>query len=1039
MAGRTALPRSFASLRMTNRAAGRASSGQALMIAVLVLFAVATLAALFAALISSQLAQVGRHSDVVQLRNIAEAGLRFANQQLTYGMEGADWRPSQSTYRTGGGEAEIRVSYGPAPGQLQSRFIRIVATAIFPDNPFLRHTVLALKPLLLTDYARFITDRFESHQAASLGVLGVELAGAARSAANGGQYAFGVRGPIRSNTDLIWYGPSWVDLIGSSDSRWSPLGILRDDKIEVAGKLLPGNTADAGAVLNLAVDGLTRMNDLFHPSTDLENMNYVSGCPDVWRSQGIADPRHVRVLAELPADYQPAGAVVPLEPDYLAAPRVRPPQLDAVDPDLQTNRYLALTRDSGEWLLAEDGVLYVNTGRSGWGWTNFGGIYVDNTDDIQYAHDLEKLRLNWMRSVGLHGLYGGEGDKRGAGLDGVLDLNDVPPSGPADWWDKTGRYYAPPGAEIILHGAGTACPWVEIIRYDRKLIKDEAGQVTGEFYWRYPSGNPIPVTAEFKYTGGRCLPQGTGYPLGVSGNLARFPFPANGVIYCEGNVRIRGTMPTVHIVNNERPGTYLLGNWQQGLGRSRRYDLQVVSGGTIYIEGDLLTPRGAGLAVPGDPNNLIDLDAEDRDYGSRLALLARDYVCLNTTALNPRPTELFEEVPVEASPGAYHYHNDRFPIYGTGGYSPDLFFRGPEVAYGQYPDGDEPIPAIPTQPDRISFLYRNVRLQDTRPDGLRSLLADLRLILGHSGWYSDDPDNAEVTPEAPPPPDTNKDVDDPAVDIWLRIGAAAKTFADATPFAWEHDSEAYTFLRPEVADLEGADQSGHWYLPTVSRLEFLPLVRQKMVVRRTAQPVVELLTGDDILYLSPHVHPVRKVEKDEDTGEKTVVGWEVRPDQLAYVLGPVAIAPPRAAGPMPVRIEALIYAQNGSWFIIPGPWFKEEAPTTEEGWETEYSYDYPGYHEPLNFQITVFGAIAENLPAPVGDVADWTSKWLGMAGKAGGLIYEYDPLLRWVRWQQDPSRPTDPRALVQAARFPSLPLTPDLMVWGERISGQAGG
>ncbi|MCJ7752302.1 MAG: hypothetical protein MUQ65_14650, partial [Armatimonadetes bacterium] len=185
--------------RSARRTMPRASSGQALLIAVLVLFAVATLGALFAGIIGAQISQVARQSDMVALRNIAEAGLRLANEQLTYSPKGADWRPSAGPYRCGEGHVTVAVTYGPSPDQLQSRFVRIVATAVFPDNPFLRHTILALKPVLLTDYARFITDRFETDRTAALGVTGLEANGTSRP-----DYVSYIEGPIRSNTDVTW-------------------------------------------------------------------------------------------------------------------------------------------------------------------------------------------------------------------------------------------------------------------------------------------------------------------------------------------------------------------------------------------------------------------------------------------------------------------------------------------------------------------------------------------------------------------------------------------------------------------------------------------------------------------------------------------------------------------------------------------------------------------------------------------------------------------------------------------------------------------
>jgi hypothetical protein len=543
---------------------------------------------------------------------------------------------------------------------------------------------------------------------------------------------------------------------------------------------------------------------------------------------------------------------------------------------------------------------------------------------------------------------------------------------------------------------------------------------------------------------------GAAEPTNVKDNRAAFPFPPNGVIYAEGNVRIRGIMPSARVVGGLYPKTYFGGEWVQGAGRSRRYDLQVVSGGTIYIEGDLLSPRSAGLAITTAPtasNELIDTTREDADYGSRLALLARDYVCLNTTALNPRPRYALEPYTPEDGTETFYY-NDAYPTYPTQGYPRDLIFRGLPQDWNVAPYNEpDTQPVVETDPLGIEFLYHSVRLRNEirrQKAGLEAdqdqVLADLRLVLGHSGWYSENPEDDTLPPSEPPAAVTNGEVDAPAVDVRVAIGPASGA-TTPTPFAWEHESESYTFLREEAADPVARDESYHWYLAEapVTRLEFLPLItpegitRQAMTVRRIADPVVDLLTGDDVLSFTPSVYPVRRVEVDPDTGAKKVVGWETAPDQLAYVLGPVAIAPPRGAAPLPVEIDALIYAQNGSWFVIPGPWFNEDPA---EAVTPDYVSDRPGYHEPLNYQIRVYGAISENLPAPMGDVVDWTSKWSGPYGSATSLTYAYDPLLRTTRKAQDP---LNPGSLITAPRFPRLPLTPDLMVWGERVSGPVGG
>jgi hypothetical protein len=1033
------------------------SRGQALLIAVLVLFAVATLGALLAAIVGAQLTQVARQSDVVALRNIAEAGLRLANEELTYSALGADWRPNSTPYLCGDGQVTVEVSYGPSPDRLQSRFLNILATAVFPDNPFLRHSITAYKPILLTDYVRFVTDRFEANQAASLGVSGLELGGAARP-----DYVSAIEGPIRSNTDLVWYGRSVLGLRTTFDSaaspggvNWSDLGILRDDRVEVAGRLSQATYPGTDDALELLIDGTVDLGatNLFVPQTPTEQDAYSRGFARVTSDNQII-PNTTAILADLPELTTTAGERTS---PALQVPRVRAPEIDAIHPDKETNRYWELTRDSGLWKQTSATEPYFNTGEFGWGWANYGGIYIDNGSyvdqdgnaypgDIQYNHDLEKLRLNWTRSVGAHQTTG---DRRPADT-------QKPPTGPSDWWDKTGRYYAPPGVEVILHGEDP-CPYIEVIRHDVR------GQTGSHSYWRDLDGTPIPseleparapapvVTWQYTPQPGGCAPPAASEPFGVyDGNRARFPFPPNGVIYAEGNIRASGIMPPVRD-SAGHVGTAIgettaqqLGYFGElgGQGRDRRFDLQIVSGGTIYIEGDLLSPSSAHLGglLPKGSVDDHTYYSNDELYGSRLALLARDSVCVNTTALNPRPADMFKPKSVTVGTATSdRFYNDAQPTYPPSGQESYQVFEGdplPEHNTNAYGAAWNKQP-LATDPESINFIYTNPRFQV--PD-LASQLADVRLILGHSALYVKD---AQPQPEGgfkgnpfdqdkgqPPADTTGPDQDQPFVTV--------DTSVNGTVWPWDHGVSPYKFMREDASPAPAtANESTHWYVDVHpfdvelnnadldNWLELLPDVNQARLLPLSG---ANALAGiSDIIQFVLHVSPVRRY--DESSGE--YVGWLVPPRDLIYVLGPVAVAPPNRTGgnkvdPLPVEIDALIYAQNGSWFILPGRWFNDDAD--------EYGKalaEYPGYHEPLNMKITVNGAISENMPADLGSVADWTSKWCGPAGQSEGfLTYVYDPLLRYPRFET--------RDRIGYLRFPNFPITSDLVIWGERVSGAAG-
>jgi hypothetical protein len=313
----------------------------------------------------------------------------------------------------------------------------------------------------------------------------------------------------------------------------------------------------------------------------------------------------------------------------------------------------------------------------------------------------------------------------------------------------------------------------------------------------------------------------------------------------------------------------------------------------------------------------------------------------------------------------------------------------------------------------------------------------LRFLIGHSAAHciADAEGDWVDLPTDPPAPE-GITPDDPAVDVEVAVGGAT--------LPWQAGSQYYFFLRPEVPPDPGADQSGHWSIdPDLADLdgddylEMLPDSYQSMadLFDPGASAPPPLITGDgDLISLISRVSPVRNVELIENV--PTVTGWQVPPQDLGYLLGPVAIAPPnRDAGgelvdPLPVRVEALIYAQNGSWFVIPGRWFNDDPDSTLDYPPTS---QHPGYHEPLNIRISVYGAICENMPADLGSVAAWTSRWGGPLGAGGGdfLSHTFDPLLRTPRWE------TADR--VGHLRFPRFPLTSDLVIWGERIAGPVGG
>ena len=68
--------------------------GQTLVIAIMVMFILAVIAAVFIAMVARNLFRSQRYSNVDGVTQLAEAGVRYADLMLTSSEAGADWRPA---------------------------------------------------------------------------------------------------------------------------------------------------------------------------------------------------------------------------------------------------------------------------------------------------------------------------------------------------------------------------------------------------------------------------------------------------------------------------------------------------------------------------------------------------------------------------------------------------------------------------------------------------------------------------------------------------------------------------------------------------------------------------------------------------------------------------------------------------------------------------------------------------------------------------------------------------------------------------------
>ena len=311
-------------------------AGQTLIIAIMVMFIVALIAAVFIGLVARNLFSSERYSNIDEVTQIAEAGIRYADRMLTTSEDGADWRPvpdndgvtdpgnpamgieptpdttprpdgslmweykrdkypdfrwtraywftelpktaaagmgyagptgGYTTFSTGQGRFLLRVSYNPNMSDPVSKYIKIEAIGrlgVFDENDpttykphgnsNLRRELTAYKPIGLTDYLHFITNKDNRATAFSLGCPGYSTK-FGRSTADS---RFGDRGgPIKVNGNVMLYGNDTDGVHVYLRSTKNNAGdLVPVDSVEVAGQVY--FAPSTGAVLTkMGLDGNT--------------------------------------------------------------------------------------------------------------------------------------------------------------------------------------------------------------------------------------------------------------------------------------------------------------------------------------------------------------------------------------------------------------------------------------------------------------------------------------------------------------------------------------------------------------------------------------------------------------------------------------------------------------------------------------------------------------------------------------------------------------------------------------------------------------
>lgn len=643
-----------------------------------------------------------------------------------------------------------------------------------------------------------------------------------------------------------------------------------------------------------------------------------------------------------------------------------PPSAFSVDPQTKLNRYVAMTRESGV------SVGSTNSGAFGHG----AGVYVNNAADRQEPADAEGRRaVGSQRSL----------------FDDWLNPN----SGAANTGWK-GPFYVPVSAVVQLlpdgfviqrNGAGPA---------DQRTWKGPDGSETGRTTLRYRVGRG--TDGSLRIVNATQVADINAATIDFNAGL-----PFNGILYFEGNVRVRGTIPTA-------------------------VQLTLVSGATIYIDGSItkgvsnndVTGGTRGQTISGLPT-------------ATLMLMAKDNVAVNTP-------NFFGPIATQAIQAA----NDNT---GATGISP-LVLQATGSATESRLELVHELALDPNDPTTGNFLtnagsWRPYALNYRRFDNNSPITSQMLL-----GLTMDDGTAAAsfIAMDVNEGSGTSSYLF-PAYDGLITNAAATYLYADAAS------------APPIPLYGLGAEP---WQRYSKFELRSFPLLDPASATYSNTGVIggmgYTLQSGGNYVLL--------------------------RPGSLSGVSANDTLIGRAAVTPADVRIEASIYAEQGSFFVIPGPWFSPNPNDTHVAYARSIA-EYVGkglslasatvradrdrleaygaapaapfYGEPLDVKLTLIGSVAENLPPPLSVQAEWLRKWgwiprrLGATGVGiprqhvpndanpatqnfvSNLVIQYDPVLASGRLN-DPASPTPVRTDGLGRPLPPmprLPVSPKLAYFGE--------
>lgn len=688
--------------------------------------------------------------------------------------------------------------------------------------------------------------------------------------------------------------------------------------------------------------------------------------------------------------------------------RREPPSFFSRDPQTNVNRYEAVSRLSGALNANGD-----NIGEWGYG----EGIFINSSERANRTSTDQRLKSDPAKSLPNDWLNPNNSNSRG--------------------WQ--GPFYIPLAASIELLPDGF------------RITRDSR---SANPYWRDPASG-LELTNRTavryytrRYTGTDATKYGKSFIVDDVQNPTFDPLidqeafiatagvrEFSGVILAAGDVRVRGVIPT---------------------------DIQVtvVSNGTIYVDGSITKGVVERNATSGAPTVLT------RPSLSMALLAARDYVTLNTTQIfgtasgqSPQ-SKVTENLPDTPSPVELDATKNSLTLTAQ-------FLLNPDTSND------------PSAWNPFASTYRT-------PAGLLTSQVNITSNLLFMAAADDDgPTFASLKVEP-------MSFGQTTVGPMSYLFPGRYNFNQGSTLYTEEVNDASPFFptpAPPAAPLP-------WNIPLIGMADGGLNTYPRF--QTVATPIYN--TGDPSYWqaynftdrlLKPALD-VSNVPLNPEGGYHLAMqdptNFEIRLDSVVgqpsknFLLGRAAIAP------FDVRIEATIYAEEGSFFVIPGHWFNSNPSDTRAEFEDDLvnkyggsiaSVDYgastaladaqreryltfgnspevPFYGEPLDVRITIVGALAENMPAPMSQQTEWLRKWgwiprrIGGSGlpipeqHAGGtnlaptgsvapnLVIIHDPVLASA------AQPSNPTLAVRSdlngnvlPPLPRLPVSPTLIYFGE--------